>query len=151
MVTTVAFTLLDSNPTFWNCTFHLATTLSIIMESLNKMTVTFMHLPFGLTWALVYTTFIWLAVWLGAVSQWPYVFLDTSSPLCFLWYSGLVVCFIFYYCLFAAVSQRKMKYHEAYLRTLEENKQTSIHTDLLGAKDNTHRIHRGGYGGEEIA
>jgi hypothetical protein len=147
MVTTVAFTLLDPNPTFWNCTFHLATTISIILELLlNKMTVTFMHFPFGLTWALVYTSFIWLAVWLGAVPQWPYMFLDTSSPLCFLWYSGLVMCFIFYYCLFAAVSQRKMRYHEAYLRVLEENKQTNIHTDLLAAKDNTHTKSGEGYG-----
>ena len=53
-------------------------------------------------------------------------------------YSGLVVVFIFYYCLFAAVSQRKMKLHEAYLRRLEDLKQATIHTDLLSAKDNTY-------------
>jgi hypothetical protein len=141
MVTTVAFTLLDSNPSFWNCTFHLATTISIIIElALNRMTVKLMHMPFGLSWAMLYTSFIWLTVWLGGVSSWPYPFLDTSTPYCLLWYSGLVICFLVYFCLFTFLSQTKMKLHEGYLHSVEEAKQVGLESDLLGARDNTYAM-----------
>ncbi len=139
MVTTVAFTLLDPNPTFWNCTFHLATTCSIIAElCLNRMTVTLMHLPFGLTWSLAYTIFIWLVVYFGVVGKWPYDFLDTSSPFCFLWYTGLVCVFVFYYTFFTTLSQKKMNWHLAYLHRLEQSRQHILETSLLTASDNTH-------------
>lgn len=139
MVTTVAFTLLNPNPTFWNCTFHLATTCSIIAElCLNRMTVTLMHLPFGLTWSMMYTIFIWLVVYFGVVVKWPYDFLDTSSPFCFLWYTGLVCLFVFFYTFFTMLSQKKMGLHLAYLHRLEQSRALGLERNLLAAQDNTH-------------
>lgn len=113
MITVVNFSLLDSNVgDLENTVCHLATSCSLILESgLNRFEVRRVHFPFVLLWALVYICVIWTCVARGVVRDWPYLFLATDSPACFLWYSGLLGAAVCFYYTFYMLNRLKFWVH----------------------------------------
>ncbi len=89
----MAFTLLDPSFTsFFNVDIHFMNSMSILVELLcNSFYVDHAHLIFNLSWAVSYCIFIWALVGSLTIPKWTYPFLDTSSPLSFPWYTGVVL------------------------------------------------------------
>jgi hypothetical protein len=58
---------------------------------INGFYVDPLHIIFNLIWAAMFCAFIWPYVYFGMLDHWPYPFLDTGSPACFGWYSGLII------------------------------------------------------------
>lgn len=108
-VTVIDFTLLGGRFTFMNTSLHFVTSLSLLTElCLNSIEVRWEHLLLNLGWALFYLIFIWPAVSLNTVKEWPYGFLDTSSPSCFAWYTFLFIVNVLFYSFWYGFYRLKM-------------------------------------------
>jgi hypothetical protein len=109
LVTVVDFTLLNPEFTFWNASQHFATMLSLMIElCVNCLPVRMDHFSYNALWASLYLVFIWPVVGSGARRHWPYDFLDLSGPSCFLWYTGLLLADILFYCLWVLLYRFKV-------------------------------------------
>jgi hypothetical protein len=110
-VTLVDLSLLNPNPTYWNYSAHLVTSISILSELfLNSIEVTPRDLCFPLTWALLYTIFVWIMRAEGVAKIWPYDFLSTSSSSSFVWYTVLYLLVIICFFLFFGLGLLKRRY-----------------------------------------
>jgi len=140
LVTTVAYTFLDHSFTFWNMSIHLVTSGCIVVELLlNHMPVLPIHCLLNMLWTSMYLVFIWLMVTTGVVAEWPYPFLATDTPSCFLWYSGLLISCIFFYFAFEQMSRVKLLFHNRYLRRHElreeQEHEKNMFADPIGTID----------------
>ena len=107
LVTVVAFGLLDPSFTFWNVSCHFVTLVTLLVEmTLNTMFVRLNHIALNVTWAFIYISFVWIVVYTGR-HHWPYYFLETSSSICYIQYSGLVIADLFFYFVWWSLSQVK--------------------------------------------
>lgn len=110
-VTVVNFGLLNSQFKFWNVSNHFVTSLAILLElSLNSIPVRREHVVFNVAWALTYLLFIWPAVTLNTVREWPYDFLKTNAASSYVWYSILVVINVVFYFLWYGIFLLKERY-----------------------------------------
>ncbi len=110
-VTVITFILLDPEFVFWNVSEHFVTSLALLLElSLNSLVIRWEHLTFNLSWALLYLIFIWPAVSLSTVNNWPYDFLYTDSKAAFIWYTILFVANVLFYMIWWGLSKLKAKY-----------------------------------------
>lgn len=108
LVTVVAFGLLDPSFTFWNTSCHFVTLVTLLVEMmLNNMFVRINDIVLNITWAFIYIAFVWVVVCIGH-HDWPYFFLQTSSSVCYLQYSGLVIADLFFYFVWWSLSQFKL-------------------------------------------
>mmetsp|Transcript_17614 Transcript_17614/g.16957 ORF Transcript_17614/g.16957 Transcript_17614/m.16957 type:complete len:338 (-) Transcript_17614:124-1137(-) len=113
MVTVINFTALNPAFSFWNVSQHFITLMVMILELfLNNMYVRADHYPFNLFWAFLYIIFIWPLVAQERISFWPYFFLDTSTPYCFAFYTGLIIADIIFYYVFYALSWPKYYFRQ---------------------------------------
>lgn len=109
-VTTVNFLLLDPAPHFFNLTAHLFTSLSFIVEiSLNSMEIKKNEIVLNMSWVMLWLAFIWPIVWLGIKPEWPYDFMDSSTPIVFLWYQVLIVVYFVIFFVCNAVVEYKLR------------------------------------------
>lgn len=107
-VTTIAFAFLDHRFVFWNVSFHFVTFVAIIVElALNRFKVRWEHVVFCFTWSFVYILFTWIMVPIGVLRDWPYFFLDASTPIVFGWYFALLLMNGVFYFLFWGLSYVK--------------------------------------------
>jgi hypothetical protein len=110
-VTLVDLSLLNANPSYWNYSAHLVTSISIMAELLlNAIEVTPRDLCFPLTWALLYTIFIWIMRAEGVAKVWPYDFLSTASASSFVWYTILYLLVIVCFFIFLGLGLLKRRY-----------------------------------------
>ncbi len=108
-VTIVAFILLDPRFAFWNTNIHFINSLSLVVDGIfNPLIVYEKHLVFHLTWVFLYISFAWLLVGNHGLTNWPYFFLDSSTPIVFIWYSVLYVFFIFVFFMWMGLNQIKV-------------------------------------------
>mmetsp|Transcript_19532 Transcript_19532/g.28101 ORF Transcript_19532/g.28101 Transcript_19532/m.28101 type:complete len:256 (+) Transcript_19532:109-876(+) len=100
MVTVLNFTLLDSNLGFWDITSHLTQSISLIFVEmpLSKALIKPHDVWVVITWPLIYLIFIWPIV-ATDVREWPYFFLETNRPTCFIWYTALLLFSILFFCI----------------------------------------------------
>jgi hypothetical protein len=104
-VTVIAFAMLNPRFEFWNVTVHFITSLTILLElSLNNIHVRWEHMLLNLAWALIYLIFCWPMVRFGAIQDWPYFFLRSSTSFVFVWYIILIAVDIFFFYFFWACS-----------------------------------------------
>lgn len=107
-VTVIAFTFLNPDFDFWNVSGHFVTSMSFLAEmAQNSMIVRWHHVALSLLWALIYLVYIWPAVGSGAVTNWPYPFLDTSGPGSFAWYFVLFFADALFFALWFYLSRAK--------------------------------------------
>lgn len=141
LITVVNFLFLDQDVRdLENTVCHLATSCSFIIEAiLNSFAITRAHFIFLILWYLFYISVIWTCVAFSAVQNWPYDFLDTSTPYCFAWYTGLLVAASFFYYLFYVLNMLKTGLHDCIrkrqqLREQEdgEKRQLRFLDDALG-------------------
>lgn len=91
-ITALTFVTFFVDLSLWNISWHLMNTVSFAVEmSLNKIPVRHEHVVFQLSWALLYLIFIWPMVAAGALQDWPYFFMDTSTRFVYAWYTLLWV------------------------------------------------------------
>jgi hypothetical protein len=110
-VTVVDFGLLNPEFKFWNVSEHFMTSIAILLElSLNSIPVRTEHVVFNVAWALTYLLFIWPAVTLNTVRDWPYDFLKTNSSSSYVWYTILVVINVIFYFIWYGVYLLKERY-----------------------------------------
>ena len=101
MITVLNFLLLNPDPTFWNLTLHLSTTLSLLLDMcLNDMTVNLQDLIFSVVWPFLYVSFIWPIVKEGVRGDWPYFFVETETLSCFFWYIFLFFISVVFFGIF---------------------------------------------------
>lgn len=115
-VTTVNFLLLDPTPRFYNMTAHLFTTLSFLVEtSLNSIEVKKNEFVFNASWVVLWMCVIWPVVVFGVKPDWPYDFMDSSTPAVFLWFQLLfTVYFLMYMAWQRLVEWKLRKYSTLY-------------------------------------
>eukprot|EP01040_Poterioochromonas_malhamensis_P006968 gene6968-7518_t len=107
-ITVINFLLLDSSMEFWNVSYHLITTLSLLIEiAFNHLIVRPEHVIFTILWALIYLIFIWPQVATENVRHWPYFFLNAKTPVVFVWYIGLIAALMIFYYIFWFVTNVK--------------------------------------------
>lgn len=112
LVTTVNFSLLDSDLFFWNVVCHLVTSAALVVEALlNQLRVRYDHYPLVLLWYVLYLITIWPLVVTGRVEVWPYPFLALDSWECMLWYTGLILASLFFYTIWWGLSLFKLRIH----------------------------------------
>ena len=135
LVTTVDFSLLNPQFAFWNASEHFATLLSLVIElCVNSLPVRLDHYGYNALWASVYLCFIWPVVATGARHHWPYDFLDVSGPDCFIWYTGLLIADIIFYCIWMGLYRLKLYvFHRFFGIRVGRRSET----DLLNPKDET--------------
>lgn len=110
-VTIIAFTFLNPVFDFWNVCAHFVTSMTFLAEmAQNTMIVRWHHVMLCNGWALVYLVYIWPAVGSGAVTDWPYSFLDTASAGCFAWYFMLFLGDSVIFFLWLYISRFKYEY-----------------------------------------
>jgi hypothetical protein len=137
-ITSVDFILLSREVTYWNFSGHLITSVTVLMElTQNSMHVTWRNMPITYAWALLYLSFIWPVRANNVAKRWPYDFLDTSSPTCFLWYPGLFLMITLFFAIFKALVELKFmcarKYFPEYhLEESEEDSLTSYGKGRIG-------------------
>jgi hypothetical protein len=137
-ITSVDFILLSREVTYWNFSGHLITSVTVLMElTQNSMHVTWRNMPITYAWALLYLSFIWPVRANNVAKRWPYDFLDTSSPTCFLWYPGLFLMITLFFAIFKALVELKFmcarKYFSEYhLEESEEDSLTSYGKGRIG-------------------
>ena len=108
LVTVIAFCILDPTLNFWNISTHLITLISIIIELiLNNMIVKFNHLPYNLSWAMIYLVFVWVIIFFK-LEYWPYFFLKTDTINCYIYYDSLLLADLFFYTIFYGLSRIKI-------------------------------------------
>jgi hypothetical protein len=71
------------------------------------MDARFEHIVLNLSWALLYLIFIWPVVAGGALSHWPYFFLDTDSASVYAWYTILYVVDVIFFIIFWLIVNAK--------------------------------------------
>jgi hypothetical protein len=100
-VTVIAFVLLNPSFEFWNVTVHFITSMTILLDLLlNNIHIRWEHMLLNLAWALIYLIFCWPMVRFGAMQNWPYFFLRSSTAFVFIWYIILIAVDIFFFYLF---------------------------------------------------
>lgn len=110
-ITVISFVLLNPRFEFWNVSVHFITSMTILLEmGLNNINVRWEHMLLNLAWALIYLIFCWPMVSFGALQNWPYFFLRTSSSFVFVWYIILIVVDIFFFFVFWTLSLLKFMY-----------------------------------------
>jgi hypothetical protein len=110
-VTLVDLALLNPEPTYWNFSAHLVTSITILTEiALNSIPTIPRDLCFPLSWALLYSIFIWIMRVQGVAKKWPYDFLATPSASSFFWYTILYILVIVCYFLFYGLLRLKQRY-----------------------------------------
>eukprot|EP01038_Epipyxis_sp_PR26KG_P016188 gene16188-22014_t len=113
-VTFADLLFLNPNPTLQNYTQHVATSVTLLIEMLlNNYMVRWEHLLLNVSWAFLYLIYIWPIVRTGFLKrsgEWPYFFLDTSSPSAYFWYNILFVLNIFFYLIWYTLARLKLGY-----------------------------------------
>ena len=108
-VTTVNFALLDPTPRFFNMTAHLFTSVSFGVEmALNSVQLRRNELVLNMSWVMLWLAFIWPVVWLGVKPEWPYDFLDSSTPVILLWFQLLFFVYFLIYLGWHWLATRKL-------------------------------------------
>ena len=108
-VTTVNFVLLDPTPRFYNMTAHLFTSVSFFVElSLNSIEFKKNEIILNISWVMLWLVVIWPVVWLGVKPDWPYDFMDSSTPAVFLWFQILFVVYFIIYYICETLMERKI-------------------------------------------
>ena len=108
-ITLVSFVVLDPHFEFWNTNFHFITSLSMTIDAIfNPLVIHEKHIVFHLTWVLCYVIQAWLLVTTHGLTNWPYFFLDTSTPAAFVWYLVLYFLDILMYYLWMGINQTKV-------------------------------------------
>lgn len=109
-VTCVDFVLLNHEVTYWNFSSHLITSVTALIEiSQNSIPVIWRNIYITLAWALLFLCVIWPLRVNNVAKHWPYDFLDTSTPLCFLWYPGLFLIIAVFFAIFKGITDVKFK------------------------------------------
>lgn len=117
-VTIIAFTLLAPEFTFWTASYHFVTSVCIVAElSLNNMTVRWDHVLLNLTWIAMYLVYCWPMTRYGALSDWPYFFMDTSKPEVIRWYTIIFLANISFFYLFWSVNLVKYLFVEHFMHS----------------------------------
>ena len=125
LITVVAYSFIDDSFTLWNMSVHLITSGTVLIElTLNRMPVFPDHCLLSAIWGSVFLTFTWIGVGTGLVDEWPYPFMATDTPQCFLWYSGMLLGFICFFFVFERLNHFKLRCQNAYLR--QKNIQAEI-------------------------
>lgn len=110
-VTVVAFSFLNPNFEFWNVSDHFVTSMTFLVEmAQNTMIIRWHHVLLNMFWAMLYLFYIWPAVGSGAVTDWPYSFLNTANAGCFGWYFMLFFGNAVFYTLWYSLSRVKYEY-----------------------------------------
>ena len=134
LVTFTTFVFINANPSFWNFSAHLVPISTLLVElSLNNMYVRVDSFPFNALWSWLYLIFIWPLVSLGNIPNWPYTFLVTDTPLCFLYYSLLIVFNVIFYSIFYGLSF--CKYYLRHGRKNERYVDRDVSTDTIPGID----------------
>jgi hypothetical protein len=122
-VTFVNFALLDPTPSFYNMTAHLFTSVSFIIEmSLNSIEVKRNEFVFNLSWIMLWFAVIWPVVAFGVKPDWPYDFMDSSTPAILVWLQLLLIIYVCIYYLWAALVTCKIrKYSRPHILSTDEN------------------------------
>lgn len=108
-VTTVNFVLLDPAPRFYNMTAHLFTSLSFMVEmSLNCVQLKKNEVVINMSWIMLWMSFIWPIVYFGVKPDWPYDFLDSSTPAIFAWFQLLFIVYFLIYLGWHAIAEWKL-------------------------------------------
>jgi hypothetical protein len=124
-VTCVDFILLNHEVTYWNFSGHLITSVTVLMEvTQNSIRVTWRNMPITYAWALLYLSFIWPVRANNVAKRWPYDFLDTSSPTCFLWYPGLFLMITLFFAVFKALVELKFMCARKYFPEYHSEKES---------------------------
>jgi hypothetical protein len=76
--------------------------------------VTWFDMTYSLSWKLLYMIFAWILVTLHFRRNWPYDFLETSTPYCFFWYNLLFLLDGVYYTVFYYVIRFKFNTYLKY-------------------------------------
>lgn len=124
-ITVINFTFLNSSLTYINMAPHLFTSISLFTEIIfSAMTVDATHLIYLLTWVLLYIIVIMvLYPATGELNDWPYWFLDTSSPYCYFWYTAMFIALTVSYFVWWSLSAVKCRYLLSSNNTIEEEKE----------------------------
>lgn len=127
MITVLNFALLNPDPTFWNLTLHLSTTVSLLVDmSLNDMSVNPQDVLFSVLWPFCYLVFIWPIVKEGVRGEWPYFFVETETAMCFFWYLFLFFISVVFFGVFYLSHRAK----DTLVETLHRNKVEAQHEPL---------------------
>jgi hypothetical protein len=151
-ITVIAFTFLNPQFSFWNVNSHFITSMAFLLEmAQNAMIVRWHHVLLNMFWAVLYLLYIWPAVASGAVTQWPYDFLQTANAGCFGWYFVLFLGNVIFYFLWYYLS--RVKYECVYAK-LESAKGVLLeHYRMLGHQypGDVHGAHSGSGGSADFA
>lgn len=109
-VTSVNFALLDPAPRFYNMAAHLFTTISFLVEmSLNCVQLKKNEFVLNMAWLMLWLSVIWPVVYFGVKPDWPYDFLDSSTPAVFAWFQILFIVYFLLYMGWQALGERKLQ------------------------------------------
>jgi hypothetical protein len=113
-----------------------------------------------MSWAVLYLNFIWALVAMNIIPSYPYPFLATDTPSCFLYYFGLFVAdFLFYYTFYSlsylkylfrtcfCESSAKISPHDSGVDNLEYAR--AVATERSPLRESSHRYDYSEPGGEE--
>lgn len=107
-VTCVDLSFLSADPSLLNMVLHVSTSCSQLVElSLNNISVDAHHFLFALGWPQLYLIFITIIVTTG-IRGWPYDFLRTDTPNCFIWYHLMLLLFVIFYAVWCALFKAKV-------------------------------------------
>ncbi|KAL6657440.1 hypothetical protein ACP70R_005220 [Stipagrostis hirtigluma subsp. patula] len=102
---------------------HSLNAVFLIVDSvLNNMPFPWYRMAFFVFWSCTYVTFQWVLHACGAISWWPYPFLDLSSSGAPVWYLGMAIAHIPCFFLYWLIVKAKHTYFprmfpHAYVRT----------------------------------
>ena len=140
-VTFVNFTLLSAEIQFLNLSLHGTTSVCQVVELLqNDIKVELPDIIFVISWPCLYLLFITPIVMLSVRDDYPYDFLHTDTPYCFVWYNGLFLILLGFFGIWHFLSQ--MKYRFIVHKMDGDDSATNI--SLLGADipDDKHELGR---------
>ena len=143
MITGLNFLLLNPEPTFWNLTLHLSTTLSLLIDmSLNDMAVNRQDVLFSIIWPYCYLVFIWPIVKESVRGEWPYFFVETQNASSFFWYLFLYVMSFLFFVAFYFLHRGKDKLIMRIQRkvNVSEHQTVPVHDVAVEPGDSFHSV-----------
>jgi hypothetical protein len=109
-VTVIAFATLNHKFVFFNTSEHFVTSIFMLGELiLNDMDVRWEHILLNLAWAVIYLIYVWPMTRFGALTHWPYFFLETETTGVFVWYTILFIADVIFYFIFYLVFLLKLR------------------------------------------
>jgi hypothetical protein len=130
-ITFIAFAFLSPHFGLGNVNSHFVTSMTFLLElAQNAMIVRWHHVLLNVFWFVLYLLYIWPAVASGAVTKWPYGFLQTEHPDCFGWYFLLFLLNVAFYFVWYYLS--RVKYECVYARQESARGVLCEHYRMLG-------------------